>query len=187
MADALEICVDRWLRNSSKHSLPASAEIGTSLDLTNRSILFADFSEEDLANIMRMSRREDYREGDTILREGAGGSTMYLLVRGRVSIRKAAETQEVEVKQIGAGECFGEMAILSQMPRSASAIALRPTQVIAISGAVLRSTNPVLCMKLYRNIASLLADRVRQRDEQMMGLLQSEQARQKAKRFFAFW
>ena len=189
-ADALEVCLERQLKNSSNNTPPASGEGGqfeTLPGLNNRNILFADFSEADLANVMQMSRREDFQPGETILREGAGGSTMYLLVQGRVSIRKMAGTQDVEFKQIAAGECFGEMAVISQMPRSASVIALRPTQVIAISGAVLRSTNPVLCMRLYRNIASLLADRLRQKDEQMIGLLQNDQTKQKAKRLFPFW
>jgi serine/threonine-protein kinase len=190
MADALEICQERWLKQSPKYSLPASADakqFETFPRLKGRNILFSDFSEEDLASVMQMSRRETYEPGDTILREGSGGSTMYVVVRGRVSVRKMAGAQEVEIKQISAGECFGEMAVISQMPRSATVVAIRPTEVLAISGAVLRSASHVLCMKLYRNIASLLSDRVRQRDEQVMALSQNDQEKRKVKRRFPFW
>jgi serine/threonine-protein kinase len=190
LADALEVCLERRLSPASDNGPPDSAEdqqFEKIPGLNNRNLLFADFSEDDLAKVVQMSRREDYQPDEPIFREGAGGSTMYLLVKGRVSIRKLAGTQEVEIKQIAAGECFGEMAVISQMPRSASVIALRPTQVIAISGALLRSTSPVLCMKLYRNIASLLAERLRQKDEQMIGLLQNDQTKQKARRLFPFW
>ena len=79
------------------------------------------------------------------------------------------------------------MAVISQMPRSATAVAMRPTEVIAISGAVLRSANQVLCMKLYRNIASLLCERVRERDEQVMALVQNDKEKTKARRLFPFW
>jgi serine/threonine protein kinase len=190
MADALEICQEHWLKQSPKSSLSAFAD-GKQFDkflrLKGRNILFSNFSQEDLGSVMQLSRRESYREGDTILREGVGGSTMYVVVRGRVSVRKMAAAQDVEIKQIPAGECFGEMAVISQMPRSASVVAIRPTEVLAISGAVLRSASPLLCMKLYRNIASLLSDRVREMDEQVMALSQNDQEKPKAKRGFPFW
>jgi CRP-like cAMP-binding protein len=112
---------------------------------------------------------------------------MYLIVRGRVSVRKMSGAQDIEVKQVPSGECFGEMAVISQLPRSASVVALRPTEVIAISGAVLRSASPVLSMKLYRNIAALLSERVRQKDEQMMTLMKNEPPTRQTKRRFPFW
>ena len=56
--------------------------------LKGRNILFADFSESDLANVMQVSRQETYQTGETIVKEGAGGSTMYVVIRGRVSVRK---------------------------------------------------------------------------------------------------
>jgi len=77
------------------------------------------------------------------------------------------------------------------MPRSATVVALELTEVVAISGAVLRSANQVLAMKLYRNIASLLADRARQRDEQVVALLgndpEKDPEKKPAKRLFPFW
>ena len=150
-------------------------------------MLFADFSESDIAAVMQMARHETYKEGDVIFQEGAGGSMMYLVVRGRVSIRKTLGQQVVEIKQIAAGECFGEMAVISQLPRSASVVALRLTEVIAISGAVLRSESPVLSMKLYRNIAALLSERVRQKDEQLLSLVKNDEPKRPAKRKFPFW
>ena len=93
----------------------------------------------------------------------------------------------MEIKHISKGECFGEMSVISQMPRSASVVALQPTEVIAISGAVLRSANQAVCMKLYRNIASLLAERIRQKDQQVITLLESDRTRRRTRRFFPFW
>jgi serine/threonine-protein kinase len=191
MADALEICQERWFKESSENSRPNAPIQSEALSFPRldkgRNVLFADFSDDDLAKVMAMSRRETYQAGDVILREGTGGSTMYIVTRGRVSVRKMSGTKEIEIKRVSRGECFGEMAVISQMPRSATVVALHPTEVVAISGAVLRSANQVLCMKLYRNIASLLADRMRQKDEQMVELLDSEPKKKTAKRFFRFW
>jgi eukaryotic-like serine/threonine-protein kinase len=190
MADALEICQERGFTYARKENQASSAE---TFDVTAfprlkvRNLLFADFSEADLASVMQVSRRESFQKGDTIVQEGAGGSTMYVVVRGRAAIRKTSGTKQIEITRISRGECFGEMAIICQMPRSASVVALQPTEVIAISGAVLRASNHTLCMKLYRNIASLLADRVRQRNEQLVDVLGTGSEKKSAKRFFPFW
>jgi serine/threonine-protein kinase len=195
MADALEICQERWYKEAPKSNQrdnvgPTHTVSFPRLD-KGRDMLFADFSDADLADVMKTSRRETYQTGDTILQEGSGGSTMYVVVQGRASVRKMSGTKQVEIKRVSRGECFGEMAVISQMPRSATVVALEPTEVVAISGAVLRSANQILAMKLYRNIASLLADRARQRDEQVVALLgtdpEKDPVKKPAKRLFPFW
>jgi len=190
LADALEICQERWFKQAPNASVPDLADGGSTISfprLRGRNVLFADFSDEDFASVMRLSRRETYEASETIIQEGAGGSTMYLVLKGRVSVRKMSGLQPMEIKLISSGECFGEMAVISQMPRSATVVALQPTEVIAISGAVLRSDNQAVCTKLYRNIASLLAERIRQKDQQVITLLESDRTRRPAKRFFPFW
>jgi CRP-like cAMP-binding protein len=176
-ADALEVCQEHWLKQNPTHGtsrLTANAPTEKLPRLPTRNLLFADFSESDLAEVMATARQESYPAGETILQQGAGGSTLYVTVHGRVSVRIRSGSCDVEIKQIGPGEFFGEMAVVSQMPRSATVLALEPTELIAISGAVLRLGNPELCRKLYRNIAALLADRVRDADEQVARLLEVE-------------
>ena len=189
LADALEICQERWFKQTLNGTPAESAgpQVSAFPRLKGRNRLFADFSAADLAQVMQVSRQETYQSGEPILQEGAGGSTMYVVVRGRVSVRKLTGAKQVEIKQVGPGECFGEMAVISQMPRSASVVAMQSTEVVAISGAVLRSANQPLCMKLYRNIAALLAERIRQNDEQVVALLDGQPEKKPAKRFFPFW
>jgi serine/threonine-protein kinase len=190
LADALETYQHRGPTQTVAGSISSeSRNTKKFLRLKARSMLFADFTEGELAAVMEMARHETYDDGDFIIQEGAGGSTMYVVVKGRVSIRKATEKEEIEIKQVSPGECFGEMAVISQLPRSASVVALRPTEVLAISGAVLRSVSPVLSMKLYRNIAGLLSERVRQKDERLLTLLKNEGPKQpeKEKKGFLFW
>jgi CRP-like cAMP-binding protein len=172
-ADALEV-----YQNSCEDRVPAlprrlsgaKARPKKFPPLAPKSIYFADFTPDELSAVLQLSRQESYESGEVIIREGAGGSTMYVVVDGLVAVRKAAGKESVEIKRIGSGDCFGEMAVVSQMPRAASVVALEPTSVLAISGAVLRLASPGLCLKLYRNIAALLADRVREVDQQLAGL-----------------
>jgi serine/threonine-protein kinase len=176
LADALEVCLEAALQgdtedSASRHGKRPGLDIFPGLQRQN--VLFSDFSREELTGVLEMSRRESYRAGEPIIKEGMGGSTMYVLVQGRVSVRKRSGDGDVEIRQIAAGDTFGEMAVVSQMPRSATVVALEPSEAIAISGAVLRTSSPILSMKLYRNIAALLSERVRDVDAQVVTLLQA--------------
>jgi len=181
LADALDVYQER--RSQIDPAIQRANSIGGEQlkmfsQLARHSLYFADFSDEELSCVLELSRQVNFQPGEVIVQEGTGGSTMYLVVQGLVSVRKRSGDQEVEFEQISSGDGFGEMAVISQMPRSATVVALQPTEVIAISGAVLRLADPVLCMKLYRNIASLLSDRIRDRDQHVATVLRTGSARQ---------
>jgi serine/threonine-protein kinase len=179
-ADALEVYQKRPqdVPDLRRVSSMDSEETKRFLRLTRRNLYFADFSDAELFCVLQLSHEKRYQPGEIIIQEGTGGSTMYLVVRGLVSVRKSLGSQEVELKQISSGDGFGEMAVVSQMPHSATVVALQPTEVIAISGAVLRLSNPGLCMKLYRNIAALLSERIRDADQQVGLSLNTERPMQ---------
>ncbi len=178
-ADALEVYLDKAC-DSYGNSLAVPSDnleqLRRYFQPARSSRYFADFSEMDLARILGLSRHEKYRSGEVIIEEGSGGSAMYLLLEGSVSIRKRTDGDNVELRQCRVGDCFGEMAVISQMPRSASIVALEPTEVIAISGAVLRQASPALSLKLYRNIAALLSERVRDSDQRVAYSLKAARA-----------
>src|SRR4029453_6983487 len=88
------------------------------LRLARRNLYFADFSDEELFCVLELSREEAYQTGEVIIHEGTGGSSMYLVVEGLVSVRKLTGGELVELRQIASGDGFGEMAVVSQMPRS---------------------------------------------------------------------
>ena len=148
------------------------------LHLARASLYFADFSDEELFCVLELSREEVYETGQVIIQQGTGGSSMYLVIQGLVSIRKLTGGQLVELRQISSGDGFGEMAVVSQMPHSATAVALEPTEIIAISGAILRQSSPGLAMKLYRNIAALLSERIRDGDQRVATSLRPGGAKQ---------
>jgi len=124
-------------------------------------VFFSDFSREELYSIFRMSGHERFKTGETIIQEGTSGSKMYIIIVGKVAIMKESEGRKMEINRLESGDCFGEMAIVDRMPRSASAVALEPTTVIAINEVVLRTSDPQLCMKLYRSLASMISEKLR--------------------------
>ncbi|HEV8524729.1 MAG TPA: HEAT repeat domain-containing protein [Terriglobales bacterium] len=78
---------------------------------------------DDLMVLNGLLEQEDYLEGEVIFTEGALGHDLYIVVGGQVSIRKKVGSGERELARMGAGECFGEMALFDDAPRSATAVA----------------------------------------------------------------
>ncbi len=132
---------------------------------------FADFSDEELFSIFKMSGKERYAAGDVIIQEGTSGAKMYIIVSGMVKISKEVEGKAIELKRLGEGDCFGELSIIDKMPRSASVIALEPTVVIAINEVVLRVADPSLCLKLYKNLAAIISEKLRWSDAKVLDLM----------------
>lgn len=145
--------------------------------LRKKYVFFADFSEDELSTIFRLSQRRNYIAGEYIIREKTVGRNMFVILSGQVSIQSEADGQDVEIERLGAGSCVGEMALVDKMERSASVIALEPTLAIAINDTVLRLSNPALCLKLYRSLAALLSEKLRGQDERYRKLLSERPAK----------
>lgn len=97
--------------------------------------------------------------GDFLFREGDPGTHIYVLQLGRVRIIKNTPLGEKVLGELGPGEFFGEMAIVNQRPRGASAQAVVPSKVIAIDGTTFEamiSSNTEIAVRLIRKLAERL-------------------------------
>ena len=64
----------------------------------------------------------DFPAGAVVFEEGDPGSRMYVIQSGAVRVLKRVGAREIELARLGAGEAFGEMALLEGRPRSATAV-----------------------------------------------------------------
>ena len=64
-----------------------------------------------------------YASGEIIFEENEKPEHMYILIQGSVEIRKKVQTAYKSLRTLGAGDIFGEMAIVDHRPRSARAVA----------------------------------------------------------------
>ena len=119
--------------------------------------LFSGIPEEDLAPVAAILEEIDVESGRDIIVEGEVGTSMYIIVERRVSVRR--EGRDIAV--LGPREVFGELAALDPEPRSATVTALEDTQLLKLSAAPLLELlgdNPsmtqgifkVLCQRLRR-------------------------------------
>src|SRR5207249_12098721 len=84
---------------------------------------------------------QSFERGETIFHQGSIGSALYIIVGGQVRIYTISVAgQELTVAIFGAGDFFGELALLDGQPRSASAKALYPTTTLTLHRAAFLHT-----------------------------------------------
>ncbi|HEY7791503.1 MAG TPA: mechanosensitive ion channel family protein [Vicinamibacterales bacterium] len=86
--------------------------------------IFGFLAPEQLDSLLRDSSIVLFSATETIIQQGEAGASMFLLVRGRVQVRRAgARGHQAVVAELGPGDCFGEMSVLTGDPRSATVVA----------------------------------------------------------------
>lgn len=88
-------------------------------DLLGAIPLFADLTPRELDTVQRLLHRRDYVAGESIFQQGEPGLGMYIIARGTVSIQ--SEPSGRELVQLSDGHFFGEIALLNEVIRTATA------------------------------------------------------------------
>jgi CRP-like cAMP-binding protein len=110
----------------------------------------------------------EFADGDYIFREGDLGTEMYIIAEGKVEILNKMTGKEVVIAVLEKGDFFGEMSILEDMPRAASARALSATKLVQINGSTfdqMLRDNPEVAVRVMRK----LSRRLRETDELLRG------------------
>lgn len=94
--------------------------------------LFADLEGEELAALADIAIEHTFQPGELVFEENQPPDHLYLVVAGRVEVFRRVDAHERPLAYLGDKECFGEMAILDEQPRSASVRALDTTTVLKI-------------------------------------------------------
>lgn len=90
--------------------------------------LFSQIPGEDLVRVAQIAEEKDFEPGQDLMVEGEIGDTMYLIVAGKVAVRKGDSV----IIELGEKECVGEMAILDSEPRSATVRCIEPVAALKI-------------------------------------------------------
>ncbi len=95
--------------------------------------IFHALPEEHLVELAGILRAREVHAGETIIRESEVGTSLFVIVDGRVRVHR----QGKEIAILGSRDVFGELAALDPEPRSASITALEDTQLFELDGGAL--------------------------------------------------
>src|SRR5688500_9355159 len=113
---------------------------------------------------------KDYAAGTVLFREGEPGTEMYVIQRGEVELRRRFRGGERVLAVLPEGEFFGEMPIVNNRPRSATAVVRRQARLLVIDGqtfeAMIRGKTEI-AVRMIKTIAGRL-DRANQQVELLL-------------------
>jgi CRP-like cAMP-binding protein len=125
------------------------------LELLKRVPLFALCSKQELVEIARLADEIDVSEGKVLTREGDRGREFFVLVEGTAEVQRHGET----INALGHGDFFGEIALVSGRPRTATVTATSPVRALVVTeqafGALLRKSP-----EIQSKVLLALAERV---------------------------
>src|SRR3972149_10846608 len=101
--------------------------------------LFGELSDSDLDKLIDMAEEVVLEQDDVLMEEGAPGDAMYVVLDGNFEISKRSGNQDGVLAMRGTGEVLGEMALIEDLPRSATVKALRKSTLLKITKEVFQT------------------------------------------------
>jgi CRP-like cAMP-binding protein len=98
-------------------------------EVLGRLPLFVGISGESMNRLADVAGEQEFAAGDYIVRQGQVGTGLYVIVAGEAVVLRGS----TELSRLGAGDFFGELAVIDQLPRSASVRAEASTRCLAIA------------------------------------------------------
>src|SRR6266487_6684832 len=139
-------------------------------DTLSRVDLFAGLDKKDLQLLATACQERKYSAGSTLFKQGDTGVGLYVITSGTVHITQAKDPDkaEVDLGTVGSGSVLGEMNLLDDLPRSATATAVNDVTDILLQVWEFRTTirdHPDIALSLLsilsrrlRNVESHLRD-----------------------------
>ena len=108
-----------------------------------RVALFSGLTDSQIERLAAGSVRRSFPKARTIVAEGEPSQSLYVLLSGRAKVQRSdTEGKEVILAMLGPGECFGEMSLIDDHPRSASVITVESCDFMSINKESFKS---ILC------------------------------------------
>ena len=126
------------------------------MDLLKRVPLFSGCSKKELGSLALSADEIDLREGYVLTREGRPAREFFVLVEGTVRVTRNGR----KLADLGGGDWFGEIALLTDSPRTATVTATSPVHVLVITSRSFRQvvqTMPSIAVKVLASVGERLA------------------------------
>jgi len=126
---------------------------------------FRGMDEAEMGHIRAITTERSLEQGERLFERGDAGDEMYLVRKGRVSIRlPLAGGKHHHLATVGPGEMFGELSFLDRDQRSADAVAVARTDLFVVSRSrldALEESDAALSAQLFERIAREISQRLR--------------------------
>ena len=137
--------------------------------------IFRSLNDREIALLATFIEERSYQAGTPLFYENMKSEAMYIIVSGRIKLSKMlSEGEERTLTVLGAGDYFGENALLEEGPRTVSAIVLQDANLLVLkrsSFQKLIEKEPKLAMKVILGMYQVLAERIRKASPKLQQLI----------------
>jgi CRP/FNR family transcriptional regulator, cyclic AMP receptor protein len=125
------------------------------VELLKRTALFAKCTKAELIEVAISADEREAPAGNRLTEEGRRGREFFLLAEGAVAVTRGGR----KLADLGPGDWFGEIAILTYKPRTATVTATSPVRLLVIGDRTFRrvvETTPRIALNVLRSVAERL-------------------------------
>ena len=104
---------------------------------------------------------KEFPKGTVLFKEGDAGSEMYLICSGEVKLTRKTSNGEITLAKLGFGEFFGEGSVITNKPRTVTAVTISDCRLNIISKDILEtliSSNPLVALSILKKLVLRLED-----------------------------
>ena len=136
------------------------------LNLVSELRFFGEFSEPEIWEVIHASTWQQFDPGQTIVIEGELDSAFYIIVSGRVLVKKG----DTVVDELGGGHCFGEMGFISRDKRTATVVSKTDVWVMKVSASLIERASINCQLRFHKIFLHTLVSRLRHTTEALSEL-----------------
>ncbi len=144
-------------------------------EMLRNNILFEKLHDEEMERLTKLIFARTYKSGRTLFFENTPGEVMYLIHSGTVGIFKSSgDKNELQLATLGPGSFFGEMSLLDDRPRSATARVMDDAELVVITKKAFEQmleTDPGITSKILIAMLKAVFQRLRDTDERFKSLM----------------
>ena len=130
--------------------------------------IFEHLTDSDLNDVARLTHERTYKLDEHVFKKLAPSEGMYVIMNGAVEINDP--DSGTTFASLESGDFFGELALLDEEPRSASAVATQPSTLIGFFRTdllTLMKRSPELGNKILLNLSRVLGERLRRTNQEL--------------------
>lgn len=139
--------------------------------------LFSALNKEQIENISQSCVSKNYKSGETIFKEKEVGNSVYIIASGEVRIHKSVATDNpIHLATLKENSLFGELSLITDIPRSATAIANNDVGLIEVPASTFMNVimkDKSVALNFIHSLAKMICERLVSLDEQFTKHMQS--------------
>ncbi|MDI6739056.1 MAG: cyclic nucleotide-binding domain-containing protein [Candidatus Edwardsbacteria bacterium] len=142
----------------------------TPQEVLKKVVLFKYLSPSELDSLASRLQKRESAKGAVVFKEGSEGQEMFLITKGEIEISITRNDSKLVLAELGESSFFGEMALITDKPRTATAIALVDSEAYILSKTEFQGLlvkEPQLMARLLMAMAEILCQRIQATNENL--------------------